>query len=254
MRNRALARLLIGTFAALVLTALAGPPAGHCAVVTVKAALNKGTFNGLDPNDAAWKKVTEYSVTLDTVITAAGVPQLLPSSKYKILKVKALHNGTDVFFRMAWADATKNVSTAGPPLFADAVALEIPYSGNASSIAMGNQLQPVNILFWRGNLGDPVTGLGQPQNIVSGGAGTVQTSPDSAAQPTACSQTYAGGTWTVVIRRPLSGAPSANGNLVALVPATNYRITFAQWDGGNAERDAVKLVAGSWQTLYLNAK
>lgn len=253
MRTRASATLLIGTFVALVSTAVVCPPVGHCAV-TVKAQLNAGTFNGLDPNDAAWKKVTEYSVTLDTVITAAGVPQPLPSSKFKILKVKALHNGADIFFRLAWADKTKDTSVGDPPLFADAVALEIPYSAASSSIAMGNQLQPVNILFWRGNLGDPATGLGQPQNIVSGGAGTVQTSPDSPGLPTACSQRYAAGTWTVVIRRPLSGASSTNGNLVALAPATNYRITFAQWDGGNAERDAVKLVAGSWQTLYINAR
>lgn len=78
---------------------MAFPSIGHSAV-TIKAQLVKGAFNGFDPNDAVWRKGTEYNVALDTTITATGVPQPIPSSKFKYLKVKAIHNGTDLFFRL----------------------------------------------------------------------------------------------------------------------------------------------------------
>jgi DMSO reductase family type II enzyme heme b subunit len=148
-----------------------------------------------------------------------------------------------------------DVSETDAPLFADAVALEIPYNATSSSIAMGNQFEPVNILFWRANARGSAAGTGQVQNIVSGGAGTVQKSPDSdalvASQVIAYSQTRAGGSWTVIIKRPLSGTASPAGNIAALTRGKNYRITFAQWDGGNQERNGVKMVAGSWQTLFV---
>lgn len=250
MNTRASSRFLASIALVSLAVALGWPTAGYAAV-TIKAQWVKGTFNGLDPTDGAWKKATESTVTLDTTITATGIPQLVPTSKYRYLKVKAIHNGADIFFRLQWTDSTQNASVGDTMLFADAVALEIPYGTN-SSIAMGNQMQPVDILYWRADLGDPATGLGQPQNIVAGGAGTVQTSPESATLSTAFSQGYASGAWTVVMRRPLGGASSPSGDLATLSPGRSYRVTFAQWDGASEERNGVKLVAGTWQTLFVN--
>jgi DMSO reductase family type II enzyme heme b subunit len=237
----------------LVLAAAVWPATGHAAA-TIRAQLVSGASAGLDPNAAVWNGVAEYTVTLDTVISASGTPQLVPSTQYRYLQVKAIHDNADVLFRLRWTDGTKDVSVGDSLLFADAVALEIPYGASAASIAMGNQFQPVDILYWRADLGDPITGLGQPQNIVAGGAGTVQTSPDSEALPTATSQVYSGGAWTVVMQRPLSGATWPSGDLVTLTPGSTYRITFAQWDGGAKQRGPFKLVAGSWQTLIVNAQ
>lgn len=238
----------------LLILAAAVCPTMTYAAATISAHPVSGPFDGLDPNDAVWEGAIEYTVTLDTVISATGIPQLVPSSKFRYLKVTAIHDNSDIFFRLRWSDATKDISVGDTMLFADAVALQIPYSATSSSIAMGNQFQPVNILYWRADLGDPVTGLGHPQNIVAGGAGTVQTSPDSDLLLTGTSQGYAGRTWTVVMRRPLSGTPWPSGDLVTLNPGGTYRITFAQWDGRSKERDGVKLVAGSWQTLSISNK
>jgi DMSO reductase family type II enzyme heme b subunit len=251
MSTRAISRSLASVALASLLAATAVWPATAHAAVTIRALRVGGPANGLDPNAAAWSAATEYTVTLDTVISATGIPQPLPSSKYRYLKVKAIRDNTDIFFRLRWTDSTQDNSVADTTLFADAVALEIPYSAN-SSIAMGNQFQPVDILYWRADLGDPVTGLGRPQNIVAGGAGTVQKSPESDTLPTGFSQGYAAGAWTVVMQRPLSGAPWPSGDLVTLNPGGTYRITFAQWDGGNKERDGVKLVAGSWQAVFIS--
>src|SRR5574341_549146 len=234
----------------LVVISLLWPIAGDCAV-TIRATYVPAAANGLDPNDAAWNVVPQYTVALDTVITAAGAPQLLPSSKWRFLRVKAMHNGADIFFRFQWPDATQDTEVADGPLFADAVALEIPYNAIASSIAMGNQFEPVNIIYWRADLPNP-------QNIVSGGAGTVQKSPDSDGPPPLVShfQQWTSGTWTVIFKRAMTGPAvdstgKSPGNMVTLVRGANYRITFAQWDGGNQERKGVKLVAGSWQTLFV---
>ncbi len=247
-------RRLMNSSKALVLTLvvmiLLSPSAGRCAI-TITAMRVSTIANGLDPNDPAWAAVPQYTVALDTVITAAGAPQLLPSSKWRFLRVKVMHNGTDVFFRFQWPDATQDTSVADGPLFADAVALEIPFNANASSVAMGNQFEPVNIIFWRADLPNP-------QNIVSGGAGTVQKSPDSDGPPALVShfQQWNAGAWTVVFKRAMTGPAvdstgKSPGNMVTLLRGANYRITFAQWDGGNQERNGVKLVAGSWQTLFV---
>lgn len=251
MNTGAAPRFLSRLVLPLVLAAAFWPAAGQAAA-TIRAQLVSGAAAGIDPNATVWTGVTEYTVTLDTVISATGTPQLVPSTQFRSLQVKAIHDNVNVYFRLRWTDATKDVSVGDSLLFADAVALEIPYSANAASIAMGNQFQPVDILYWRADLGDPVTGLGQPQNIVAGGAGTVQTSPDSESLPTVTSQVYAGGAWTVVMQRPLSGAPWPSGDLVTLTPGGTYRITFAQWDGRAKQRGPVKLVAGSWQTLIVN--
>jgi hypothetical protein len=39
--------------------------------------------------------------------------------------------------------------------------------------------------------------------------------------------------------------------MVELKKGQNYQITFAQWDGKNQERNGLKLVTGTWQTLRL---
>ncbi|MCU0836434.1 MAG: ethylbenzene dehydrogenase-related protein [Chromatiaceae bacterium] len=251
-----LRRLPIALVAATLIGLL---PATAAVAATIQAPLKTAT-DGLDPNATVWSTVPQYSIALDTVISTAGVPQILPKAKWKYVLVKAYQDGTDIYFRYQWPDPVPDMDVSDTGLFADGFAMEIPYGLNAS-IAMGNQFEPVNILFWRADLANP-------QNIVAGGAGTVQTSPDSddadmdpATQPpvplSVHSQSWVNGRWTIVIKRPLSGDISTNGNLVALVPRSidstkgNYRITFGQWDGGNHERDGVKLVTGSWQTLYL---
>ncbi|MCU0578659.1 MAG: ethylbenzene dehydrogenase-related protein [Desulfobacterota bacterium] len=230
----------------LILLALIRP-AG--AAVTIDAVYVAAIGNGLNPTDPAWSQATATTVALDSVIGPTGVPQLLPTAQWRYLQVRAIHNGNQIFFRYEWADGTNNLSVADTPLFADAVAMEIPFTVS-SSIAMGNQREPVNILYWRAD-------LVKPENLVSGGAGTVQKSPDSEALPISHSQsrTALPGSWTVIIQRPLQGTynpPAQSGNLVTLNRGGNYRICFAQWDGAQEERNGLKMVAGSWQTLQVH--
>ncbi len=244
----------VSTFKTLTLTLLLVvlflPSLAHSAVA-ITAKYIASISDGLKPGDGAWTApgVTQYTVPLDSLIGPTGVPQLLPSSQWRYLKVKTIHDGTNIFFRFEWTDSTADMTVADATLFADAVAVEIPFV-TPSTVAMGNQREPANILFWRADFGDPLTGLGRPENIVAGGPGTVQESPDSLSLPIFHSQTRTGTGWTVIFQRTLANA-SANGNMVVLARKMSYRIAFAQWDGANQERNGLKMVTGSWQTLIV---
>lgn len=223
------------------------------APVTITAAYVPSITTGLDPAGKDWKKATEVSVPLDTLITDTQALKTLLPPQWRWVKVKAIHNGADIYFRLQWTDSTVDTTVADTPLFADAFAIQFPFPGYASSapIEMGSPSAPVNIIFWRANMADPATGIGHPQNIVAGGVGTVQTSPDSNSLPITSFQSRAGSTWTLVIKRPMSGGASANGNMVTLSRNSNYRIMFGNWNGATQERNGVKLVNGSWQTMVV---
>ncbi len=241
----------------LLLAAMVFPPAGNCAPppVTIQAVRVAAAADGFDPANTVWAQAPEVSVALDMLITDTQAPKNLLPGNWRWVKAKAMHNGSDILFRFQFNDSSADTSVADPPLFADAFAMQVPFPNPLFTppIEMGNQTGPVNIIFWRANMGDPLTALGQPGNIVAGGVGTVQTSPDSASLPISSFQKMVNGTWTLVIKRPLSGGSSANGNMVTFVPGvtSKYKIILANWNGANQERNGVKLVSGNWQTLWV---
>lgn len=228
----------------------ANPGPGECGAipVTLAAEYVPGIAQGLDPADGAWRRATEVSAALDMLITDTQATRDLLPPQWRWVKARAIHDNTDIYFRFEFRDSTVDTSVADTPLFADGFAMQIPFSGLAS-VAMGDPLTPVNIIFWRADLPNP-------QNIVAGGPGTVQTSPDSGGPPpdtpplVTHSQTRGNRTWTVIIRRPMA-SPSARGNMVPLARGMKYRIIFANWNGANQERGGIKLVTGNWQTLAI---
>ncbi|OGI44846.1 MAG: hypothetical protein A2150_02695 [Candidatus Muproteobacteria bacterium RBG_16_64_11] len=244
-----------GTWLAVLLVAipLATPPAAVAARggggggggggmgVTITAAYVAGA-NGLDPADASWNQASAVTVTLNRFIdyvASGGGDMCMGTSVNRPVTVRAAHNGADIFFRFEWADATADTMTDDTPKFADAFAMEIPYSGGNAPIAMGSQTNPVNIAFWRAD-------LAQPQNIVAGGIGTPQPSPD--AQNLSHYQNWGNGAWTVIVKRPLTGASV---NQVTFARGASYSITFANWNGSDANRNGRKAIAMGWNTLSI---
>jgi len=215
--------------------------------ITITAAYVSGA-NGLNPSDAGWSKATEVSIPINRFIdyvegggTMGGMMDCntMGGSLSRTLKVKALHNGSTIYFRYTLSDATQNAAVTDTDLFGDAIALEIPYSRTGTPpICMGSQTAPVNIIFWRGD-------LAAPQNIVAGGIGTVQVSPDSASQNLSRYQAYSKGVWTVIVARPMTAASS---NQIAFTRGLSYSIAFANWNGSNTERNGRKGFS-SWHTL-----
>ena len=117
-------------------------------------------------------------------------------------------------------------------LFGDAIALEDPVQrhGQCAHLHGLPDPVPVNIIFWRGD-------LAQPQNIVAGGIGTVQVSPDAASQNIQRYQSWAKSVWTVIVTRPMA-ASSDNPDHVP--PGATYRIAFANWNGSGSNRNGLK--------------
>jgi DMSO reductase family type II enzyme heme b subunit len=119
--------------------------------------------------------------------------------------------------------------------------MEIPLLTEDSSLWMGAMDKPVNIIFWRADLPGP-------ENIVAGGMGTPQISPDEASQNIRHYQKWKNGTWSLIITRPMA---QASENQVSFIRGRNYRIAFANWKGGEyAERGGHKIVS-EWQNLSI---
>jgi DMSO reductase family type II enzyme heme b subunit len=209
--------------------------------------------DGLNPDDAAWNQAAVTNITLVRFIDYAedggggggmdGQCMMMGIRINLPVAVSAVHNGSTVFFRYEWADATADTVVNDTNLFGDALAMEIPYSGSAggmggASLAMGTQTEPVNIIFWRAD-------LSKPQNIVAGGIGTPQPSPD--AQNLQRYQNWLNGSWSVIVSRPLIGASD---NQITLVSGVSYSVAFANWNGSDKNRNGRKAFS-NWHSLTI---
>ncbi|NIR30874.1 MAG: hypothetical protein GWN84_16475 [Gammaproteobacteria bacterium] len=247
---------LLGLLAGIVL-ANGGPAAvaGGMMGTTITAAYVDATI-ALDPADPAWDAASTATVDLTRFIDfveetagtglegSAGVVtdmecMMMGQMISRSISVEAVHNGTDIFFRFEWADASADTVVEEPNLFGDALAMEIPYSGTGdTALAMGTPTEPVNIMFWRAD-------LAAPQNIVAGSVGTLQPSPD--AQNMARYQSWANGAWTVIVRRPMT---TVTDNQINLLRGSDYDVAFAAWDGSDKNRDGRKAIS-DWHTLSI---
>lgn len=108
----------------------------------VKADLSKP-----DPKAAVWANVPSTPVTL------MGQPMITPRPETTTtaeMKVQALHDGTNIAFRLTWKD--EEISEAGPlGKFSDAAAIQFPVkAGDAPPpVMMGGRDMPVHIFHWR---------------------------------------------------------------------------------------------------------
>lgn len=220
--------------------------------------------SGLNPGDGSWSQASTATVTLARFIDyvedgGGGMGGMggggggmmgcmeMGQSINRPVTVRSVHDGSTIYFRYEWADATADTTVSDNNLFGDALAMEIPYSGSGgggmggmgdTSLAMGTQTEPVNIIFWRAD-------LDKPQNVVGGGIGTPHPSPD--AQNLQRYQNWSNGTWTVIVSRPLAGASD---NQITLVSGTSYSVAFANWNGSDKNRNGRKAFS-NWQTLTI---
>ncbi len=198
-------------------------------------------YIALDPADPAWLKAQEYTVIFSRRLNEVGSRTTFSPDENRIVKVKAVHNGIDILFFFRWNAASENASVDDYPVFADAFAMEIPMFTDDSPLWMGAMDKPVNIIFWRADLPNP-------ENIVGGGMGTVQISPDLSSRNITQYQKWENGTWNVIIIRPMAAASE---NQVSFVRGKSYRAAFANWKGGTyAERGGHKIVS-EWQYLFI---
>lgn len=99
------------------------------------------------PEDAAWKNVPEHLARL--ILQDLVEPRLLTPSTPEV-RVQAITNGTEVAFRLEWADATLN-DLPGAARFSDACAVQFPtgIEANLPAPQMGEAGRGVEITVWK---------------------------------------------------------------------------------------------------------
>jgi len=201
----------------------------------------------LDPDDLAWVRADEDPLQL------IGAPAgLQPTAAIRNtwagrkigaveqVRVRAVHNGEFLAFRLEWNDPTRNDSLTDTTAFQDAAAIAFPVSPDAVAATMGGPNAPVNAWHWRA---DEKAGGRQ---VVAEGIGTTRSVDPS--------EVYASGAWTserwrVVIARALRMETSAP--VIQLAPGQITRYAVAVWDGAHQERGGIKGFSGDWRELRL---
>lgn len=99
-----------------------------------------------DPGSSAWDDATEYEASLVPQNVTAPMLQRPGVSR---VKVRALHDGEWVAFRLEWSDTSRG-DVQGPSRFSDAAAVQLPRDAGAQpSPMMGHPSAPVRILYWK---------------------------------------------------------------------------------------------------------
>jgi ethylbenzene hydroxylase subunit gamma/complex iron-sulfur molybdoenzyme family reductase subunit gamma len=203
----------------------------------------------LDPAGAVWRRTRASNVVLSPTPVEMQPTEYVrvswkgrPYGTVPSMRVSALHNGRDIFFRLVWADDSADGKIADINEFVDAAAVLFPVAADAPLIGMGIKGKPVNAWFWRAD-------WERPQNVAAEGMGTTQRREDPAL---ASKARHTRGRWDVVLSRSLDrkGAPAGT---IVLAPGATSKVAFAVWQGANQERAGVKAFSLDWQELQIEA-
>jgi DMSO reductase family type II enzyme heme b subunit len=205
----------------------------------------------LDPLSPVWNSILGESLTMDATPLANQPSEYIKASrdqrqigKVRNLMVQAAHNATDVFFRLSWDDASKNIEITDNNMFPDGCGILMPLSGGEPPIdEMGSKDAPVNAWFWRADFNDTA------RNTVARGLGSTQFSKKC---PIQVKSTWGQGAWAVVFLRPLA-VPEQKDETVQLTPGEAVKVGFAVWEGSNGERAGVKSFSKEWRQLMLES-
>jgi hypothetical protein len=212
----------------------------------------------------------------------SGPPNLEGESALRRpMMVAAIHNGTDICFRLVWSDATQDLAVDDLTRYADAVAIMIPFSGQDIAgidyqdnvcpdsfhmggfpgLVGGGSFPPFDgtglptllpdcvqhIVQWRADQAPPDHMV---RNLTAVGFSTSLVTSDSDTLPAWTWSNWDGANWDVIYKRPLvADSP----NLSALVPGHSYPIAFATWDGALNERDGAKYVTEDYDNNLIIA-
>ncbi|MDP2949409.1 MAG: ethylbenzene dehydrogenase-related protein [Chloroflexota bacterium] len=202
----------------------------------------------LDPQAAQWQQTDEETVDL------LPTPVELQASEYiqavwpqrahglvAQVRVRSLHNGDSLFFRLEWQIARAVTEVSDIDVFADAAGVLFPVAGDAPLTEMGSPAQPVNAWFWRADLGE------KPLSVTASGRGTSQRHVDN---PLVSGSSWEAGTWRVVLGRPFTVA-QPHRNSIGLKPGMTTKAAFVVLEGANNDRAGLKAYSPMWHELTI---
>lgn len=204
----------------------------------------------LDPANKAWSRVPGQFIEMGPTPLANQPSEYVKVSrderqigKVRSLLVQAAHNGTDIFFRLTWEDANRNVEVTENNQFPDACGILLPLNGGDPPIdEMGSREAPVNAWYWRAD-------FDKPKNVIAHGLGTTEY---TARSPLEARAVWGHGAWAVVLARPLA-VPELKDETAQLAGGTTTRVGFAVWEGSNGERAGIKSFSREWLDLVIEA-
>jgi DMSO reductase family type II enzyme heme b subunit len=204
----------------------------------------------LDAQGGKWKGAAAETIAMK------GTPLALQPSPYikaawkgreigkvKRVRLSAVHNGEEVFFRLAWADPDDDETIGDSNVFPDGAALLFPMGSDAPLQTMGSKTQPVNAWHWRADFGE------QGRNNVAEGLGTTRL---SATSHVVCRAAWHGRSWQLVIGRALA-VPDQASEAVQLQAGGTVKMAIAIWEGANGERGGIKAFSQAWRPIELEA-
>ena len=207
--------------------------------VIKRANVDKSTL--LDPNASVWNQAEATTLSLQPTPVGMQPSEYITSTVKQSevgaigqVEVRALTNGTRLFFRLSWNDPTQNADSDEADRFADGAAILFPFLDDAPIVTMGNEGQPVNQWHWRADFSTPF-------NVTTAGLGTTYRTPESFVEAQAH---WANERWAVVLARPLE--TSDPDNHVPFSADRPLKAAFCVWDGEGQERAGLKSYTPSW--------
>src|SRR5574341_55188 len=202
--------------------------------VAVRATVVTGGFPADDPNAAAWNSAPQAQFPMSPQVHWQNRIQ---EATVKDLKVRALHDGTQIAVLLEYADPTEDPD--------DAAALEFMVGDKKAHFAHGQPMAqveggPVNIWYWKNKENKAV-------DMNAKGFGTLKAQEH---QDVKAKGVYANGTWKVVFSRNLANE-HVNED-VQVKPGEFINIAFAVWDGKKdasgelREKGSQKAVSSWW--------
>lgn len=196
----------------------------------------------LDPAGSDWNAAAELSVPMQQTppgaqpsVYARQAWATRPYGRVPAVRVRSLHNGMNIFFRLEWDNATPSDELADTNVFVDACGILLPLRGDALISSMGAPEQPVEAWRWRAD---------QPDTAIKVTATGLGTARRQGADSLQARSSWAAGKRTVVISRAF--VPESSVESTPLKPGTTTKVGIAVWEGANQERAGIKAFSGTW--------
>jgi hypothetical protein len=145
-------------YLALAFAAVLGASCQRPAVITPEVVALRTASVPENPDDPVWQSAPEHVAAL--LLQDLVEPRLMKVSTPEV-RVRALTNGSQIAFRLEWADAEVN-DLPGAGRFADGCAVQLPQAADttAPDPQMGQLGRGVQIAFWRADWQAVVDGRG----------------------------------------------------------------------------------------------
>lgn len=214
-------------------------------IVAKKVSASREELLKLDSSQ--WAGATEYKIEMATTPLANQPSPYIKATrdekeigKVKETRMKVLHNGKEMFFRISWDSEEANLKIADMNVFPDAVALLFPeLDGIETPIKeMGKGDAPTNSWYWRADFEN------KPKNQIAEGLSTSLYTEDSSI---VSSSEWKDGVWTVVMGRAFEVPERAT----KFAAGGTKPFGIAAWEGSNGERGGVKAFSKEWRDVVL---